>query len=56
MRPPCCLCVTVSPLDVARQRLGQHVPAAANTQATIEEILEAVFSVRYVSYRIPKMQ
>jgi hypothetical protein len=30
---------------VARQRLGKHVPAAKNTYATIEELLDAVFSV-----------
>jgi hypothetical protein len=30
---------------VARQRLGKHVPAATNCHTTIEELLEAVFSV-----------
>jgi hypothetical protein len=30
---------------VARERLGKHVPAATNTDATIEELLEAVFYV-----------
>jgi hypothetical protein len=28
-----------------RQRLGKHVPAATNTKAKIEELLETVFSV-----------
>jgi hypothetical protein len=31
--------------SIARQRLGKHVPAGTNTQATIEELLETVFSV-----------
>jgi hypothetical protein len=30
---------------VARERLGKHVPVATDTQATIEELLEAVFSM-----------
>jgi hypothetical protein len=30
---------------VVRQRLGKDVPAAMNTHATLEELLEAVFSV-----------
>jgi hypothetical protein len=34
---------------VAKQRLGKHVPAATNTHTTIEEVLDAVFSVRSVS-------
>jgi hypothetical protein len=38
-------------LAVARQRLDKHVPATTNTQATIE-LLDAVFSVRSVSYQI----
>jgi hypothetical protein len=29
--------------SIARQRLGIHVPAATNTQATIGELLETVF-------------
>jgi hypothetical protein len=31
--------------SITRQRLSKHVPAATNTQATIEELLEAMFSV-----------
>jgi hypothetical protein len=30
---------------VSRQRLGKHVPAATDTHATIEVLLEMVFSV-----------
>jgi hypothetical protein len=30
---------------IARSRLGKHVPVATNTQATIQELLETVFSV-----------
>jgi hypothetical protein len=37
---------------VARQRLGNHFPAATNRHATIEELLEAVFSMRSASYQI----
>jgi hypothetical protein len=33
---------------ISRQRLGNHVPAATNTHATIEVLLETVFSTRYV--------
>jgi hypothetical protein len=36
---------------VARQSLGKHVPSAANTKATIEEFLDASFSMRSVSYQ-----
>jgi hypothetical protein len=36
---------------IARQRLGKHVPAATNTHATIEEMLNASFSMRSVSYQ-----
>jgi hypothetical protein len=32
-------------MSIARQRLGKYVPAATHTQATIEELLETVFSV-----------
>jgi hypothetical protein len=28
---------------IARQRLGKHVPAATNTQATVEVLSEAMF-------------
>jgi hypothetical protein len=33
---------------VFRQRLGKHVPAATDTRATIEILLETVFSTRSV--------
>jgi hypothetical protein len=51
MRSPCCLCACVSRVNVARQRLGKHVPDATNTHV-IEELLDAVFSVWSVSYQI----
>jgi hypothetical protein len=34
--------------SIARQRLGKHFPAATNTQATIEVMLETMFSIRSV--------
>jgi hypothetical protein len=37
---------------VARQRPGKYVPAAANTHATTEEMVDAMFSVLTVSYQI----
>jgi hypothetical protein len=36
---------------VARQRFGKNVTAATNTQGTIEELLNASFSMRSVSYQ-----
>jgi hypothetical protein len=33
---------------VTRQRLGKHIPAATNTHATMEELLDMVFSVQSV--------
>jgi hypothetical protein len=33
---------------VSRQRLGKHVPAAMDTHATVEVLLETVFSTRSV--------
>jgi hypothetical protein len=41
------------PPKLARQRLSKHFPAAMNTQAAIE-LLDAVFSVRSVSYQVLK--
>jgi hypothetical protein len=41
---------------IARQWLGKHVPATKNTQATTEEMLDAVLSMRSVSYQILDMQ
>jgi hypothetical protein len=55
MRSACCLCVCLSPPIVATQRLGKHVPEAINTHATIEKLLAAVFSMRFVSYEILDM-
>jgi hypothetical protein len=57
-----CVCVCVSsvvarqrlgknPPVVARQRLGRNVTAVTNTLATIEELLDASFSVWPVSYQ-----
>jgi hypothetical protein len=33
---------------VSRQRIGKHIPAGTNTYATMELLLEAVFSARSV--------
>jgi hypothetical protein len=64
MRSRCCLCVWVCvspivarqrlgkyPLIVARQRLGRNVTAVTNKHATIEELLDASFSMWPVSYQ-----
>jgi hypothetical protein len=40
----------VYPPNVARQRLSKKVTAATNIHTTIEELLEASFSMRSVSY------
>lgn len=37
---------------VARKRLGKHILTATNTHATKEEMLEAVFLMRSLSYLI----
>jgi hypothetical protein len=42
--------VCVSPI-VDRQRLGINITAAMNTHVTIEELLDASFSMRSVSYQ-----
>jgi hypothetical protein len=42
------LCI---PPIFARQWLGKHGPAAMNTQATIEELLDSAFSLRPVKYQ-----
>jgi hypothetical protein len=36
---------------VEMQRLGKHFPSTTNTQATLEEVLYAVFSMRSMSYQ-----
>jgi hypothetical protein len=41
-----------SPLSLLGKRLGKHVPAAKNTHTTIEELLDASFSVLSVSYQM----
>jgi hypothetical protein len=46
-----CVCLCIPPI-VATQRLGKYVSAATNTHATIEELLDAMFSMRPVSYQI----
>jgi hypothetical protein len=38
------------PPIVARQRVGKHIPAATNSHATIEKLLDASFSVLSVLY------
>jgi hypothetical protein len=40
-----------NPSIVARQRLGRNVTAVTNTHATIEELLDASFSMWPVSYQ-----
>jgi hypothetical protein len=40
-----------NPPIVASQRLGRHVTTVTNTHATIEELLDASFSMRPVSYQ-----
>jgi hypothetical protein len=40
-----------NPLTVARQRLGRNVTAVTNTHATIEELLDASFSMWPLSYQ-----
>jgi hypothetical protein len=53
----CCLCVgvyacvSVYPPIVARQRLGLNLTAVTNTRATIEELLDASFSMWPVPYQ-----
>jgi hypothetical protein len=51
----CCLCDCVIP-NVARQRLGKHVPVANNAHEAIRDLLDAAFSMQSMSYRILNMQ
>jgi hypothetical protein len=45
------VCVPIGyPPPVARQRLGKNVTSATNTHATIEELVDASFYMRFVSY------
>jgi hypothetical protein len=47
------LAVCVSPTQiVARLMFGKHVPAATNTHAPIEKVLDAVFPMRSATYQI----
>jgi hypothetical protein len=54
MRSSCCLyvyvLVSVYPPIVARQRFGRNVTAVTNIHATIEELLDASFSMWPLSY------
>jgi hypothetical protein len=43
--------ITVACRVVSRQRLGKHVPAVTDTHATIEVLLETVFSTRSVQMK-----
>jgi hypothetical protein len=45
------LCPYVYPSLISRQRLGKIVTAALNTQATIDDLLDASFFMRSVSYQ-----
>jgi hypothetical protein len=40
-----------NPPIVARQRIGRNVTALTNTHATLEELLDASFSIWPVSYQ-----
>jgi hypothetical protein len=39
------------PSIVARQWLGKNIIAAMNTHATIEELLDALFSMQFMLYQ-----
>jgi hypothetical protein len=53
MKSRCCVCACVSVYSpiVAMHRLGRNVTAVTNTHATIEELLDASFSMWPVSYQ-----
>lgn len=51
MRSLCCLSVYSYPRNLARQQLAKYFPAATNTHATVEELLDAPFYLRSVSYQ-----
>jgi hypothetical protein len=40
----------------ARHGICKHGPSATNTYATVEELFEAEFSMRFVSYQIMNTQ
>jgi hypothetical protein len=45
------VCLYVYASIVARSRLGENVTAAMNTYATVEEMLDASFPMRSLSYQ-----
>jgi hypothetical protein len=45
------VCLYVNPPIVVRQRLGKTDTAETNTHTTIQELLEASFCMRSVSYQ-----
>jgi hypothetical protein len=45
------VCLYMYPLIVAREQLGKNVIAATNTHATIQELLDASFSMLSVLYK-----
>lgn len=45
------VCLQVYPLNVANQRLGKNVTEVSNMDASIEELFNASFPMRYVSYQ-----
>jgi hypothetical protein len=47
----CCLCLYIS-RTVPKPQLENHIPAATNTFAAIDEQLGAVFSIYSVPYQI----
>jgi hypothetical protein len=61
MRTPYCMClcplsiVKAKLMAVASQRIHKYVPASPNTHATIEKLLNAMFSMRPVPYEILSM-
>jgi hypothetical protein len=44
------VCLHVYTPIIVRQRLSKNVTAATNTHAKIEEMLEASFSMQFMSY------
>jgi hypothetical protein len=45
------VCLYVNPPIVARQRLGKNVTTTISTHVRIEELLDASFYMRSVSYQ-----
>jgi hypothetical protein len=45
-----CVCMRITPI-VARQRLGKHVLTTTNKHGTIQEMLDASFSMRFMSHQ-----